>query len=350
MHELAQFLVSPDTTIRDVIASIDSNARGIALVTDKQRHLLGTVTDGDIRRAILAGIDLSEKVSELLERKAQTSCARPITAPEGTSRPHIVRLMRRHGVRLIPLLNEDGTVVDFVTLDEEGLPVTVVIMAGGYGTRLRPLTEDIPKPMLPVGGRPLLEWIIDGLREAGAEHVYIMTHYKADVIEKHFGSGESFDIEVEYVQEEKPSGTLGPLKLLESWDKPVLVINGDILTRVDFGRMLRYHEKRAAVMTVAVRDYSVQVPYGMVEMEGEDIHGLVEKPSHRFFVNAGIYLLAESLREEVANGEAADMTEFIRIIMKKGRRVVGFPVREYWIDIGRHEDYERAQREFENGI
>jgi dTDP-glucose pyrophosphorylase len=350
MAELAQFLVGPDATIRDVMTSMDQNTRGIALVTDEEQRLLGTITDGDIRRAILAGIDLSEKVGKLLARKAQTPYARPITAPEGTSRPHLVRLMRQHGVRLIPLVSEDGKVADFFTLDEEGLPVTAVIMAGGYGTRLRPLTEDTPKPMLPVGGRPLLEWIVEGLREAGAEHVFMTTHYKAEVIRKHFGDGRDFGIEIEYIHEGEPSGTLGPLRLLESWERPVLVINGDILTRVDFGRMLRYHEKSGAAMTVGVRDYRVQVPYGTVEMKGENILSVAEKPSHRFFVNAGIYLLAESLKEEVVGSSAADMTDLIRRMIEKGAHVVGFPVREYWIDIGQHEDYERAQKDFENGI
>jgi dTDP-glucose pyrophosphorylase len=316
---------------------IDRNGKGIALVADKERRLLGTVTDGDIRRAILAETDLSSKVTELLKRKAQTPYARPITAPAGTSRPHLFRLMREHSIRHVPLLDEDGRIVDLVMLEElppsEELAVTAVIMAGGYGRRLRPLTEDIPKPMLPVGGRPIMEWVVEGLKEAGIKRIFVTTHYKAQVIIRHFGDGEAFGVEIEYIHEKKPSGTLAPLRLLDSWKKPVLVINGDIMTRVDFRRMLNYHQKRKAVMTVAVRDYRIKVPYGIVEMEGERIKELVEKPSRHFFVNAGIYLLDVSLQRQVVEGKLTDMTDLISQLIEEGKAVAGFPVMEYLKDL-----------------
>ena len=327
--------------------------KGIALVVDKERRLVGTVTDGDIRRAVLAGVDLSSPVAELLKRKAVSSYPRPITAPAGTSPVDLLRLMRQHSIRHIPLLDEDGRVVSLITLEdllpENTLPVKAVIMAGGYGKRLRPLTDEIPKPMLPVGGRPIMEWIIEGLREVGICHIIVTTHYKAESITQYFGNGQRFGVQIEYIHEEQPLGTAGALSLLRPWRESLLVINGDILTRVDFRAMFHYHQEYQADMTVAVREYHVQVPYGIVEMENVKIRGLNEKPSFRFFVNAGIYLLEPVVRSHIARDKSFDMTDLIEQLLDAGRSVVGFPVREYWIDVGQHAEYEQASEDMRKG-
>jgi dTDP-glucose pyrophosphorylase/CBS domain-containing protein len=352
MAKIEKFLVAPGDSIRETIACIDRNGKGIALVADEERRLIGTVTDGDIRRAILAGIDLSIPVTELIKRKANSPYSHPITAKVNTSEADLLSLMQQRVIRHIPLLDDDGRLVDLVTLEDlvptDTIPITATIMAGGYGTRLKPFTDEIPKPMLPIGGRPIMEWIIEGLRQAGIRNIIVTTHYKAESIVKHFGDGRNFGVQIEYIYEEQRSGTAGALALLPSWHHSLLVVNGDILTTVDYKAMLRYHEKHEACMTVAVREYHLQVPYGTVKMEDFKILGLIEKPSLRFLVNAGIYLLEPLVRSYMPQNKFMDMTELIERLLAEGQSVAGFPVREYWIDIGQHAEYEQAEEDARN--
>ena len=353
IKNLDRFLVKPGDSIQQVLASIDVNAKGIALVVDKERRLLGTVTDGDIRRAILANTDLEAPVSELLARKASSPYPKPVTAPVGTDQAALLQLMRKRSVRHIPLLDDAGRVVNLVTLDEllpdQALPVQAVIMAGGYGKRLRPLTEEIPKPMVSVGGRPLMERIIEQLRKAGIKQINITTHYKPEKIIAHFGDGSNFGVKINYLTEDCPLGTAGALGLLEKPHCPLLVINGDILTQVDFRDMLAYHQEHKADLTVAVRKYDLKVPYGVIENKGAFVQKLVEKPSLSFFVNAGIYLLEPSVYHYVPNGQHFDMTDLIQRLLEAKRPVASFPIVEYWLDIGQPADYDQAQKDIENG-
>jgi len=353
MVQLADFLVALDSSIREVMVCIDRNRKGIALVVDEEHHLIGTVTDGDIRRAILARIGPGVPVSELLSRKADSPYPQPVTAQAGTPQSELLHLMQKRSVHQIPLMDADGRVVDLVTLDEllpehvpdQILPLEAVIVAGGFGTRLRPLTEDLPKPMLPVGGRPLIELIIEQLRQAGIHRVNVTTHYCSDKITSHFGDGREFGIELNYVIEDRPLGTAGALGLMEAPDEPLLVINGDILTRVDFRSLLAYHRKHNADLTVGVRRYDLQVPYGVLECEGPYVRHLREKPQLDFLVNAGIYLLEPSVHRYIPNGQRFDMTDLIQRLLEDGRSVVSFPIVEYWLDIGQHMDYEQAQED-----
>lgn len=350
--ELEQLLVAPNSSIREVMACIDRNAKGIALVVDHERRLIGTVTDGDTRRAILAGVDLGLPAEKLLERRASTPYPQPITAPVGTPDSELLRLMNEHSIRHIPLL-DGGRVVDVALLSdlvkEYELPLTAVVMAGGYGTRLRPLTEKLPKPMLPVGNRPLLELIIKQLRQAGIRRVSLTTHYKGEIIARHFGDGRDFGVEICYVKEDQPLGTAGALSLLDASDEPLLVINGDILTRVDFRAMLDFHREQQADMTVAVQQYEFRVPYGVVETDGVAITGISEKPVIRHFINAGIYLLNPGVCRCIPSGQTYDMPELISRLLAGDYRVIGFPIREYWLDIGQVEDYQKALGDVENG-
>lgn len=340
-------LLSAPATVRDAMECIDRNQMGIALVIDGDRRLKGTVTDGDIRRAMLGAVDLEAPVDVLLERQRGLNEQRPIplTAPSGTKHSELVALMRRYDVRQIPLVDADARVVSLALLKEliepDGPPLRAVVMAGGFGTRLGELTRDTPKPMLPLGDRPLLERIIERLRAAGIQHVNLTTHYREEAIARHFGDGREFGVEIEYVSEEQPLGTAGALGFVES-DGPILVMNGDILTSVDFRAMHRFHDEHAADMTVAVRPYEIRVPYGLVELAAEEVNGISEKPLVRGFVNAGIYLIAPEVCRLVPPGEPLEMPELIEQLLTRGRRVVGFPLREYWIDIGELSDYEQA--------
>jgi len=352
MDELARFLVTPESSIHEVIACIDRNAKGIALVVDEMHRLIGTVTDGDIRRAILAGLNLDLPVQALLEFRASMPYS-PLTAPVGTPDAELLRMMNEYAIRHIPLLDETGRVVDIAFLSdlvrEYELPLTAVVMAGGYGMRLRPLTEKLPKPLLPVGGRPLLELIIEQLRQVGIRRVNLTTHYKGDLIAQHFGDGRDFGLEIHYINEDQPLGTAGALGLLDISDDPLLVINGDILTRVDFRAMLEFHREQQADMTVAVRQYEFRFPYGVVETDGIAITGVLEKPVVRYFINAGIYLLNPEVCRFVPNGQPYNMPDLISRLIAESRRVVSFPIWEYWLDIGQSADYRQAQKDIQEG-
>ena len=348
-----RYLVAPSDSVRVVTASIDAAQTGFALVATSDRRLLGTISDGDLRRAILDGFDIDRPVDDLLARKRERGHSPPVTAPVGTPDPALLALMNEHAIRHVPLVDGDGRVAAVVAmvdlLQEYELPLRAIVMAGGYGTRLRPLTESVPKPMLPVGEGPLLERIVRQLQQTGIRHVNLATHYKADVIEQHFGDGRQFDVDIAYVTEDEPLGTAGALRLLSASDEPILVMNGDIVTRVDFRAMLDFHRAHAADMTVAVRSLDVPLPYGVVRTNGVDVVGVLEKPSVTYLINAGLYLLNADVCALVPTEGPYHMTDLIDRTIAHGRRVVSFPIREYWRDIGGGEDYERAMEDVQKG-
>jgi dTDP-glucose pyrophosphorylase len=346
-----QLAIGRTWSIRDAVERIEKTKHGIALVVDAAGRLLDTITDGDVRRGMLAGVDLDAPASELMNRRAHSLYPKPITAPVGTDPAGLLALMQEKTLRQIPLLDERGHVVDLVTMDML-LPggqgrVDAVVMAGGTGARLQPLTDETPKPMLPVGGRPLLEHIIARLKQADIHDISISTNYLAEQIEDHFGQGEEHDVNIRYLSEEEPRGTAGALALMASPGSTVLVMNGDILTNVDFAAMLAFHREHAASMTVAVRKHSVQIPYGVVECDGADIRRIVEKPTRNVFVNAGIYLLEPTLWPLIPRDRHFDMTDLIERARAEGQIICAFPIREYWLDIGHPTDYEQAQRDME---
>ena len=348
---IEDFLVLPSTTILQTVECINRNNSAIALVTDPDRRLLGTITDGDIRRGVLAGINLQAPVQVLLDQRSRTSpCSKPITATVTTPAHELLRIMTEHTVHQVPLLDETGRVVDVALMDRllkesEQLPVRAVVMAGGFGTRLAPLTDTVPKPMLPVGEKPILELIVKQLRHSGIRQVQFTTHYLPEVIREHFRKGEEFGLTIDYVQEDQPLGTAGALGLVETGDEPILVMNGDILTRVDFRAMLRFHREQNADLTVGVRQYDLRVPYGVVNCEGARVRSIEEKPLVNFLVNAGIYLLEPSAHRSIPQDRRFDMTDLIQLLTKEGRTVVAFPIVEYWLDVGQHIDYAKAQED-----
>lgn len=350
---LSDICIPSDSNILDAITAINKNSRGIVLVTDDHMQLRATITDGDIRRAMLDGIGLDASLDDLLNNKSDALYAEPVTARVGDSIEKIMRLMEEFVIRQIPLLDENDKVVDLIMLEDllpkEKLPLSAVVMAGGYGTRLLPLTEDLPKPMLPVGNRPLMEHIIKQLQETGIQRVNITTHYMGDKIKSHFGDGHDFGVNIDYVDEDKPLGTAGALGLMEKPDEPLLVINGDILTRVDFRAMLKYHHKYKADLTVGVRQFAFDVPYGVIECDGPYVRELKEKPKYNFLVNAGVYLLEPSVHPYIPGDQRFDMTDLIEGLLKDNRTVVSFPIVEYWLDIGQPMDYQKAQEDAENG-
>lgn len=347
MKDWRQIVVSPETTLRDAIARIDGSGLQLALVLDRDGRLAGVLSDGDIRRAILRGCDLASSTADVMN-------CNPTTAPASSKRNELLALMRRKVLHHVPLINSEMHVVGLATLDElTGVlerPNWVVLMAGGLGSRLMPLTENCPKPMLQVGGKPILESILESFSEQGFRQFFLSVNYLAHAVRDHFGDGSQWGVDISYLHEDKRLGTAGALSLLpDRPSDPLVVMNGDLLTRVRFDNMLNFHSEHGAAATMAVREYDFQVPYGVVQLNGSNIAAIEEKPVHRFFVNAGIYTLSPEVFEHIPNDTFFDMPTLFDRMLAAGHPTSAYPLREYWLDIGRLEELERAQNEWSNG-
>lgn len=347
--DVNSFCISPSASLQQAIKKINENSLGIVLAVDEQKRLVGTITDGDIRRAILSNIDLPAAITVLLERKSKTKYAKPFFGVIGQDKQSYLKMLKEHQLSHLPILDKSNRVVGLITSDEfivDSLAsIDAVVMAGGWGTRLLPLTEDLPKPMLSVGKKPLLEIIIEQLSSAGIKQVNVTTHHKPEKIKDHFGDGQNFGVNLSYVSEDRPLGTAGALGLMDVPKETLLVINGDILTQVNFKAMLQFHREHQSDLTVAVRQYDLKVPYGVVECEETVVKCIKEKPVLSFLVNAGIYLLEPNVYSYIPEGEHCDMTDLIETLLSKKRQVVSFPIHEEWLDIGNHTEYQLAQQE-----
>jgi dTDP-glucose pyrophosphorylase len=326
---------------------IDRNGRNAAMVVTAERRLIDLLTDGDIRRAILSGLDLGLPVTRAFAHKAPVSYMRPLALPHDSSQDAVLAAMRRHGVRYVPAVDAAGRVVDLWIKDtlvsSEVDELRAVIMAGGRGTRLRPLTESTPKPMLPLAGKPALEHTVDKLRESGIRQIVIATHYLPEKISDHFGRGEGHGVDIRYAHEDEPLGTAGVLSTLEIDKGPLLIVNGDIVSGINYRAMLDFHRDNGADMTVAIAAYQVAIPYGVIETEGHRVRGLREKPVSKYSINAGIYLISPQMLALVPRRGRLEMTDVIAHAIDCDRKVIGFPIGEYWVDIGKPEDYARAE-------
>lgn len=345
MKDWKKAIVSIGGSVRDAVQALNEGSVRMALATSPDGRLQGVITDGDIRRGLLAGKTLESPLREVLVTDFRA--ARP-----GDDDETILATMRSRDIQQIPVLDADGRVIGLKPLGELSAPARrqnwVVLMAGGLGTRLRPLTEDCPKPLLPVGGQPLLETIMQQFLQHGFSNFYISVNYRADMVERHFGDGSRLGARIEYLREPEPLGTAGALGLLpERPDRPVFVMNGDLLTRVDFPGMLDFHTAQAAHATMAVRGFDIQVPYGVVDVHENRIVGLEEKPVQRFFVNAGIYVLSPEVVTEIPPGGFLDMPALFSRLMAQGRPTAAFPIHEYWMDIGRRQDFDQANCDFD---
>ena len=341
-------LVSSSTSLRKTIEAITEGNLQIALVVDSENKLLGTVTDGDIRKAILAGKDLNITAGEAMR-------SQPITSTSKTPRAAILKLMREKRIHQMPLVDEQGRVVDVLTVDDmigaAHKPNAVVIMAGGLGTRLHPLTEETPKPMLKVGGKPILETIIQSFVDQGFTNFFVSVNYKANIISEYFGDGSRLGAKINYLHEKSRLGTAGGLSLLPSdVHAPIIVMNGDLLTRISVDALLDFHERESAVATMVVREDHYQVPYGVVEVDGTQIVGVEEKPIQRHLVNAGIYVISQDGLNNIPGDTCYDMPTHFAKLSANGHRTAAFPLHEYWVDIGRLDELERAQREWPQEI
>ena len=342
-HCWQKTLISESSTIKQALGIINSEALRVAVVVDQDQKLLGMVTDGDIRRGLLNDLMLTDPVDKVMNTS-------PTTALEGSSREELIDLMEKLDILSVPLLDASGKVIGLETLHGALHQPThqnpVFIMAGGFGTRLKPLTDTCPKPMLHIGNKPILETVIRSFIKAGFVNFYISTHYMPEQIQAHFGDGSEMGVNVTYVHEEQPLGTGGALGLLPKdlpKDLPLIMMNGDVLTKVDFQRLLDFHVDNGADATMCVREYDYQIPYGVINGEGNKITSMVEKPVQRFFVNAGIYVVSPEVIASVPKNHRVDMPTLLEEHMNERDNVLMFPIHEYWLDIGRMDDFNRAQ-------
>ncbi|MGV8884419.1 MAG: nucleotidyltransferase family protein [Microbacteriaceae bacterium] len=346
--DISTLSVTTDATVRDVIGAIDANGRQIALVVDADTRLRGVVTDGDIRRGILRGVSLDAPVSEIMN-------ATPRTASSTDDSDDILAMMNEHGIRHVPVIDARGVVTELITGDDlahaRSVTTPVVLMAGGRGQRLYPLTKDVPKPMLPIGDVPLLEIILRNLASQGFVNVYISVNYLAEVIENHVGDGSALGLNVTYVHEDKPLGTAGALAQLNGViTEPFVVMNSDLLTHVNLRRLLNFHVKQGAQGTVGVREHVFEIPYGVVNLDGTLVESMVEKPLHRSLVNAGIYALEPAALALLPEDDYCDMPTLLSLIMQEGQTVSAFPIHEQWLDVGRPEDLNQARSDSETWV
>lgn len=346
MSNFQETLVPPTATIKDVVETIERAVAKVALVVDGEGRLLGTVTDGDVRRGLLRGVQITDPASLIMN-------STPRVAHSNDDPASIVDMMRRNICRQVPILDADRRVVALRTLEEAlqvpRRPNPVFLMAGGRGQRLRPLTDDCPKPMLRIAGRPILQIIVESMVQQGFQDFYISVNYKRDMVRQHFGNGSAYGARIRYVEEEEtqPLGTAGALSLIPEIPKhPLIVMNGDILTKVAFGSLLDFHSEHGSVATMCVRDYFVQVPYGVIELDDHRLSEIVEKPVHRFLVNAGIYVLEPSALKLVPSGTAYDMPALFEQLARERKTASVFPITEYWLDIGRMDDFHKANDDY----
>ncbi|QAT48881.1 CBS domain-containing protein [Caproiciproducens sp. NJN-50] len=346
MDNWKKALILPNVKIHETIELIDRNSQQIAVVADEKGKLLGTVTDGDIRRGILKGIPMDSPVSRIMN-------PHPIIIPELTDRKSILSLLRVNQVRHLPVVDGEGHVVGIERLDEllaeSRRRNWVVVMAGGPGRRLGALTDHCPKPMLKVGGKPVLETILKQFLRQGFSRFCISVNYKAEQVTEYFGDGTRWGAEIHYISESKRLGTAGSLSLLPfETTEPILVINGDILTRLSFGQLLDFHLEHQAKATIAVTTYDYQVPYGVIKVNRGRLAGFEEKPVYASFINAGVYVLNPGVLSRIPKDSRFEMNSLFESMLRNDEPVCIFPIREYWIDIGGLRDFDQAGRDYEN--
>lgn len=334
------FLISDKKNIKDALKIINKETVRMAFVVNSKGQLVGSVTDGDIRRGLLRGLSVSENVSLIMNTS-------PKFTNENISKSTALDLMEREHINCIPVLKNKKIISVFIKNEchENRVENAVFLMAGGFGKRLRPLTFDCPKPMLKVGDTPILQIIIERFIKAGFHRFYISTHYMSEIFENYFGDGAKWGIDITYIEEDKPLGTAGALGLLnkDHVKKPIIVMNGDILTGVDFRELLGFHSKRNGTATMCVSEYEYEIPYGVVNSMEMHVESIVEKPKHKVNINSGIYVLDPEIIKKVKRNTVLDMPTLLRKELACGNSVNTFPIFEYWIDIGRREDYEQAQ-------
>lgn len=344
--EFIEYLtINKEASIIEALRLIDKNAKGILIVVDEEGKVLGTITDGDIRRAILKDISVNTSIKELYNKNSTFAFA-------NTTKNELKKLFINKKLKFIPVVDGFSRLIGYYELDdfidycsiEKDNPV--IIMAGGLGTRLKPLTDNMPKPMLKVGNKPILQTIIEQFREYGFRNIFIAVNYKSEMIKNYFRDGKDFDVSITYIEEKKRLGTAGAIKLAEKYlNNQAIVINGDILTNINFHNLLKYHADNNFSMTIGSRQYEMQVPYGVLNVNDTKVMSLQEKPVYSYVVSGGVYVLNPEATKYIPENEYYDITELINRLIEHNEAIGSFPIKDYWMDIGKIEDYYKANDE-----
>ncbi|MHC1682474.1 MAG: nucleotidyltransferase family protein [Clostridiaceae bacterium] len=340
INDIYKLMIDKKHSIREVIEKIDDGSKGIVVVVDENKKLIGTITDGDIRRALLKGFSLEDRIDEVIHFE-------PIYVYEDTPIEEIKDIFIKKAIKELPIVNKEKVVKDLISINDILLPKgkenPVVIMAGGLGTRLKDLTKEVPKPMLKVGNDPILQHIINNFKQYGFNKMLISVNYKAEIIENYFQDGYAYGVKINYIREFKRLGTAGGIKLAKDYlEKPFFVINGDIFTNLNVESMLTHHTENKFDLTVGIRNHSFQIPYGVIETKDNLITELKEKPSINYYINAGVYCLNPNIVELIPEDQYFEITDLINLCIEKGLKVGYYEVSEYWMDIGRIEDYNKV--------
>ena len=329
--------------IKRVISAIDNGGLKIALILNSDNNFVGTVTDGDIRRALLKGYKLDSSIKKIIKKNC-------LTANLKTAKKEIFIMMKENGISQIPIISDTNELIG-LEISKDLLPNSsnfflpnyALLMAGGRGKRLMPITNDCPKPLLPINGKPILEIILEQCIDSGIKNFYISVHYLAEKIINYFGDGSKWNVNIKYFKENKPLGTAGSLKLLpDDFKEPIFVINGDVLTKTNFKDVLKYHSINNADITICAREHKLESPFGVIEVDGIYFKSMIEKPSFRQLVNAGIYVINPSILKSIKSDKYLDMPDFISFNKKNKKEVIVYPIHEYWIDIGKPETLDKA--------
>ena len=344
MHNWKNTILKMTDTMEVAVKILNQESLRIVMVVDDEERLIGSITDGDIRRGLIRQLPMNTALAEIMHKN-------PIVSLAGDDKSNILRKMKELDLLQIPIVDSDGRVTGLETfqnlLEKKKFNNPVFLMAGGFGKRLAPLTNNTPKPLLKVGDKPILENVINQFIDAGFYNFYISTHYRAEMVQEYFGDGSNLNVSIRYIYENEPLGTAGSLGLLpDNLPKlPILMMNGDLLTKVDFKELLRFHLQEGEDVTMCVREYDFQIPYGVVETDGKHVTSIEEKPVHRFFVNAGIYVLNPSMLDMVDGKSYLDMPKLLEQKMRESGKISMFPVHEYWLDIGQIKQFDQAQRD-----
>ena len=346
--DISNLFIQPKGKVRQAINILEKSDRGIVLVVDQENILLGTVTDGDIRRALIRGVDLDENVSEVMKKEIISITDNKHEDNTNSLFFKAEGLMMNNDITQIPVIDNEGKILKIISRKDidksfSGVLPRVVIMAGGLGSRLLPLTENVPKPMLKLGTKPMLEIVLSHCIRAGLKEFYFAVNYLKDQIIDYFGDGTDWGVSIKYLEEKRPLGTAGALQLFPVEDeKLILVLNGDVLTNLNISNLINFHMIHDSHATICVREYLERLPYGVVNVEGEVVQSIKEKPTFSHYVNAGIYLINPSVLNFIKKNEPLDMPDLLNIAIKSDLKVTACPIHEYWLDVGRPSDLERA--------
>ena len=347
--DMRPYFLRPEATLKEAFKTIENNRGNIALIVDPNEKLMGLVTDGNIRRGLLNGLGLEAKVLHVMTEK-MISLGSSLHSLRSTAEA----LMIKHDIQQIPVVNEEGIAIDILLRKDfnnhvlSQLPY-VVIMAGGLGSRLLPLTKETPKPMLKIGETPMMEIVLSQCIRSGLKNFYFAVNHLKEQIIDHFGDGTKWGVSIEYLEEEKPLGTAGALKLLpKNFNNSLLVLNGDVLTDLNINNLIKFHIEHDSQATICVREYLQNIPFGVVSLDGEQVLEIKEKPSFRHYINGGVYVLNPEIPKLISNGLKVDMPDLINLARGKNYKVIAYPIHEYWLDVGIPETFKQAKKDWKD--